>query len=38
MTVQMFTRSMADAGEFAAFGVCERAEGLSNGMGHIVGS
>jgi hypothetical protein len=34
MAVQAFTGSMADAGEFAAFYFCERAEKLSNGMGH----
>jgi hypothetical protein len=35
MAVQTFARSMANADEFAAFGIRERAQGLRNGVGHI---
>jgi hypothetical protein len=34
MAVQAFAGSMANTGEFAVFGVRERAKALRNGVGH----
>ena len=34
MAVQAFAGSMANTGEFATFGVRERAKALRNGVGH----